>query len=347
MSLPAPDRDLLDRDGRALMHAGRTTQRGLLRHRFLLLASVVVLLTACSSGEGPRATGSSTTGSATASTDAGAERHGPVDIGDGREIYLECHGTGSPTVVLVSGLGDNAEIWSTAADQANPKPTVYGDVAKFTRVCAYDRPGTSGSRSTAVAQPTSAQTSADDLEKVLTASGETAPFVFVGHSYGGPIIRVFASDHPTQVSGLVLVDALSEDLQAGLTREEQALFEDLNAPPPRPGAEFFELNTVVTELRQSPPVPDVPVTVLTADIPQLTPQLLASGQLPPGVDQEFADALWVAQMAAQSELPAKFQRAVHITNTRSDHYIQLGNPQLVIDSILEVVDNVPSTERSR
>jgi pimeloyl-ACP methyl ester carboxylesterase len=347
MPLPARDQELLDRDRRALAGSGRMTHNGLLRHWFLLFASVVVLLTACSSGDGPRPTGSSPTGSATASADAGADRAGPVDIGDGREIYLECHGTGSPTVVLVSGLGDSAEIWSTAPDQANPKPTVYGDVAKFTRVCAYDRPGTSGSRSTAVAQPTSAQSSADDLEKVLTASGETAPFVLVGHSYGGPIIRLFASDHPTQVGGLVLVDALSEDLQAGLTPEEQTLFEDLNAPPPQPGAEFFDLNTVVTQLRQSPPVPDVPVTVLTADIPQLTPQLLASGQLPPGVDQEFADALWAAQMAAQNELPAKFQRAVHITNTRSNHYIQLGNPQLVIDSILEMVDDVRSTERSR
>lgn len=309
-------------------------------YRLLLLASVVVLLSACSSADGPLPTGFSPTGSATA---AGADRSGPVDIGDGREIYLECHGSGSPTVVLVSGLGDSAEIWNLPPDQANPKPTVYGDVATFTRVCAYDRPGTNGSRSTAVAQPTSAQTSADDLEKLLTASGEAAPFVLVGHSYGGPIIRLFASEHPTQAGALVLVDALSEDLQAGLTPEEQALFEDLNAPPAEPGAEFFDFNTVVAELRQSAPVPDVPVTVLTADIPQLTPELLASGQLPPGVDQKFADSLWAAQMAAQKNLPGKFQHSVHVTNTRSDHYIQRGNPRLVIDSIREIVDH----ERSR
>ncbi|WP_307038733.1 alpha/beta fold hydrolase [Agromyces ramosus] len=250
-------------------------------------------------------------------------------------------------MVLVSGLGDTAEIWSTRADPANAQPTVYDDVAEFTRVCAYDRPGTGGSRSTAVAQPTSAQTSAGDLEKLLTASGETGPFVLVGHSYGGPIIRVFAGDHPTQASGLVLVDALSEDLQAGLTGEQQAIFEDLNAPPPQPDAEFFDLDTVVTELRESPHVPDVPVTVLTADIPQLTPELLASGQLPAGVDRVFADALWAAQMAAQKALPGKFQRAVHITDTGSDHYIQVGNPRLVIDSIAEIVDEVRGAERRR
>lgn len=339
--LLASAQDLLDRrEGRALTRAGRMTQRRLPAHRYLLIASVVVLLTACSTADGPRETGSSP-------TDSAADRSGPIDVGDGREIYLKCHGSGSPTVVLVSGLGDSAETWSRTADQGNPQPTVYDDVAEFTRVCAYDRPGTGGSRSTAVAQPTSAQTSADDLEKVLTASGETGPFVLAGHSYGGPIIRLFASDHPTQASGLVLVDALSEDLQAGLTAEEQAVFEDLNAPPPQPGAEFFDLNTVVTELRESPPVPDVPVIVLTADTPQLTPEVLASGQLPPGVDQVFADALWAAQMAAQHELPGKFQRAVHITDTGSDHYIQLGNPRLVIDSIAEVVDEVRGAERRR
>ena len=166
----------------------------------------------------------------------------------------------------------------------------------------------------------------------------------MGHSYGGPIIRLFASDHPDLVGGLVLVDALSEDLEVGLTPEQKVVFEQLNAPPPRSGAEFFDLTTVVTELRQAPPSPDVPVTVLTADTPQLTPEVVASGGLPPGVDQEFADALWAAQIAAQNKLPAKFPHAVHITDTRSDHYIQLGNPQLVIDSIREVVDAAQRAE---
>ena len=78
--------------------------------------------------------------------------------------------------------------------------------------------------------------------------------------------------------------------------------------------------------------------MLTADRPQLTAGVLAAGQLPAGVDQEFADALWAAQLAAQDELAKKFPGAEHITDTNSTHYIHLDNPQLVTDSIRQVVD---------
>ena len=306
-----------------------------LSHLLILGASAIVaVLTACTPVDGT---------SPTISPDAAADRAGTVDVGDGRELYLECHGTGSPTVILVSGLGDSAEVWSTRLDEAvTETPTVYEDVADLTRVCAYDRPGTGGSRSTEVDQPTSAQTSADDLHELVIASGEQGPFVLAGHSYGGPIIRLFASDHPDEVAGLVLVDALSEDLPSGLTVEQQTVFERLNTPT-RAGAEFFDFATLVSQLQDSAPVRDVPVIVLTADTPQLTPEAVASGQLPADVDQEFADALWAAQLSAQDLLPAKFVDAVHVTDTHSDHYIQLGNPQLVIDSIRDMVQEVRGT----
>lgn len=312
--------------------------------RWALLASAGLFLAACSAGEGDASTAPSSTGGA-ATRAAQADRAGLVDIGDGREIYLTCAGTGTPTVMLVSGLGNSAEVWRTSPKEAgyaasanSEAATVFDGVAAFTRVCAYDRPGTSDSRSTEVPQPTSARTSADDLDALLVASDEAGPLVLVGHSYGGPIIRMFAAAHPDRVDGMVLVDALSEDLATGLTAEQHALFQALNAPPPGSDAETFDTTTVFAELRSSPPAPVVPVAVLTADTPQLTPEVLASGQLPPGVDQGFADALWAAQMAAQQELAGKFPGAVHTTATASDHYIQFGNPQLVVDSIRGVVD---------
>ena len=321
------------------------------RSIFLIGSAVAVLISACSGTSGHDATSTGPASpTATTSLRSQPDRAGPVDIGSGRAIYLECQGTGSPTVVLVSGFGDNAEVWNTSPTEGSSTAsavtspvraepvTVFRGVGEFARVCAYDRPGTSDSRSTEVPQPTSAQTSADDLAKLLGAAGEAEPYILVGHSYGGPIVRIFAGEHPDEVGGLVLVDGLSEDLEDGLTADQTAIFHTLNTPPPRPGAETVDFTAVATQVRQATAAPDVPVTVLTADNPQLTPEALASGQLPPGVDQTFADALWAAQLAAQNSMAAKFPGAVHITDTHSDHYIQLGNPQLVIDSIHDVVD---------
>jgi pimeloyl-ACP methyl ester carboxylesterase len=271
-----------------------------------------------------------------------ADFSGLVDIGGGRKMYMECQGKGSPTVVLVSGLGNAADVWSATSDPKNERP-VFDEVAKFTRVCAYDRPGTrrtddTPSPSTPVEQPTSAKVAAADLDALLRASGEPGPYVLAGHSYGGPIIRLYAGAHPAEVDGLVLVDALSEDLSNGLTPKQEALFEKINTPPPGIRAESLDESATFRQLRESPPAPMVPTVVLTADRPQLTKEVLAQGQLPEGVDQEFADALWAAQLAAQEKLAKKFPGAEHITDTNSTHYIQLDNPQLVTDSIRQVVD---------
>ncbi len=277
-----------------------------------------------------------------------ADFSGLVDIGGGRKMYMKCRGTGSPTVVLVSGLGNAADVWSVTSDPKNERP-VFAEVAKFTRVCAYDRPGTTRvtdddkpSPSTPVEQPTSAKPAAADLDALLRASGEPGPYVLVGHSFGGDIVRLYAGSHPAEVGGLVLVDALSEDLPNGLTPRQQALFEELNTPPPGTHREDLDTSATFKQLRESPPGPPVPTVVLTADRPQLTREVLAKGQakgqLPAGVDQEFADALWAAQLAAQDKLAKKFPGAEHITDTDSTHYIQLENPQLVSDSIRQVVE---------
>jgi pimeloyl-ACP methyl ester carboxylesterase len=267
-----------------------------------------------------------------------ADFSGLVKIGGGRKIYMRCRGTGSPTVVLVSGLGSAADVWSVTADPKNER-AVFAEVAGFTRVCAYDRPGTLRqgdklSPSTPVRQPTSAKPAAADLDALLGASGEPAPYVLVGHSFGGPIIRLYAGFHPAEVGGLVLVDALSEDLPDGLSPKQEALNEELNTPPPGSHREDLDESATFKQLRESPPAPTVPTVVLTAD----RPQALAKEQLPPGVDQQFINDLWASQLAAQEKLAKKFPGAEHITDTNSTHYIQVYNPQLVSDSIRSVVD---------
>jgi len=270
-----------------------------------------------------------------------------VDIGGGRKIYMECRGSGSPTVVLISGKGNGADIWSVRNPE-KPGPIVFPDVAKFTRVCAYDRPGTTGaltsepSRSDPVAEPVTAADAVSDLHALLTASKEAGPFVLAGHSIGGLISRLYASTYPADVSGLVLIDAFSEDLYNGLTFEQQAAFEKLNQLPERyDNVRSFE------QVRAAPRVRAMPVIVLTADQPQITAKGIASGQFPPEVTANFAEALWSAQIKAQASLARLFPNAKHITNMNSTHYIHINQPQLVIDSIREVVDAVrnPSSWR--
>ena len=107
-----------------------------------------------------------------------------IEIGGGRMMYIECQGSGSPTVVLMSGAGAASDLWH-AADQKGP--TVYDDIQKTTRVCAYDRPGAPHldqtlSRSDPVPQPTSAQDGVDDLVALLKAAPVPGPYVLVAHS---------------------------------------------------------------------------------------------------------------------------------------------------------------------
>jgi pimeloyl-ACP methyl ester carboxylesterase len=270
---------------------------------------------------------------------------GLVDIGDRRKIYLECSGKGSPTVVLISGKGNRADTWSTPSPDV-PGPTVFATIATLTRVCAYDRPGTVGlasepSRSDPVPLPVTAAAGAADLQALLTAAKVPGPYVLVGHSMGGLIARLVASEHGDEVAGLVLEDSLSEDLYSGLTADQRAVFEKLNGAP-----ENYDNVKTFEEVRASPPVRPMPVVVLTAGRPQLTPEAVASGQLPPQVTQAFADALWAAQMQAQDHLAALFSSGRHIMVANSTHYIHVDQPQVVIDAIRDVVDAVRAGKAS-
>jgi len=175
--------------------------------------------------------------------------------------------------------------------------------------------------------------------------------VLVGHSLGGPIVRIYAGEHPKQVAGLVFDDALSEDLGDGLTPAQLESFEQLNDPAsqgrPEGSEQTLYTNAVVPQLRDARPAPDVPVIVLTADQWPFTAEVIASGHasggIPAFVTQELTDALWASQFAAQDKFAARFPRAKHVTETNASHYIHLDNPRLVIDSIRDVVEQVRSS----
>jgi len=121
-----------------------------------------------------------------------------VDV-NGYKMHLYCLGDGSPTVILESGLGDNWLSWYK----------VQPAVAKFTRVCSYDRAGVGWSD--AQPEPPHSRNIALHLHSLLNNAGVKPPYVMAGHSLGGIHIRVYQNMYPSDVVGMVLVDSSHPD----------------------------------------------------------------------------------------------------------------------------------------
>jgi pimeloyl-ACP methyl ester carboxylesterase len=276
---------------------------------------------------------------------------GLVDIGGGRKLYLSCRGKGSPTVVLVGGLRASADDWM---ETLTGKPNVFSAVAAFTRVCAYDRPGTpvgdQPSRSDPVAQPTTAADAVADLHALIATASIETPAVLVGHSYGGLITQLFAGTYPDEVSGMVLLDALSEGLRQAETQQEWAIQRELingdtkEGVRPYPALEQLDVDRSFDQLLAAAPIKPMPLIVLSADRPwgPQVPALIAKAELPPDIPKDFGYVTDKAQKEAQAKLAALVPGAKHITETHSGHEIHKDQPQLVTDSIREVVEAVRS-----
>jgi len=147
-----------------------------------------------------------------------------VDVG-GHRLYVHCTGSGSPTVVLVSGLAETSTYWGGWIAPA---------LAKNTTVCAYDRAGQGWSDPPASPQDGAAV--ASDLHTLLDRAQIPGPYVLVGHSTGGAYIRVFAARYPDQVAGMVFLDSQPNEAltglpdfpsQYGILRRASALFPSL------------------------------------------------------------------------------------------------------------------------
>lgn len=121
-----------------------------------------------------------------------------VDVG-GYKMHIHCTGQGSPTVILDAGLGDFSETWG----QVQP------EVAKTTRVCSYDRSGYGWSDPSP--HPRTASGMADELHTLLVNAEIQGPYVLVGHSLGGLIVRIYTHSYPDEVVGMVLVDSTHEE----------------------------------------------------------------------------------------------------------------------------------------
>ncbi len=264
-----------------------------------------------------------------------------VDIGidNGRRMYMQCTGRGSPTVLLISGGATAADLWDSPL---SPSPTVYATIARTNRVCAYDRPGATrvraeggNSRSDPVAQPVSTAVSMRDLHALLQAAGETEPFVVVAHSYGGLIARLYTSTYPEQVLGMVLLDILSPEFREAMPPALWPVWITWNTTPPEvlqdyPEIERVDFDKALDEVVANRVIKPMPLAVLTSDAPFPPP---TQPGIPPDMNVVSREVQDVSQRRVAQLVPG----AKHVTQTDSGHNIMLDNPVLVSDSILEVL----------
>jgi pimeloyl-ACP methyl ester carboxylesterase len=129
-----------------------------------------------------------------------------VDVGS-HKMHLYCEGTGTPAIVLDAGLGGASPVWGL----------VQTELARTTKVCSFDRAGMGWSEMGP--SPRTPQQNANELYRLLEAGDVTGPYILVGHSLAGKNDRLLAAAHPETVAGMVLVDARSEQLDIGASKE--------------------------------------------------------------------------------------------------------------------------------
>jgi pimeloyl-ACP methyl ester carboxylesterase len=271
---------------------------------------------------------------------------GLVDIGDGRSLYLNCQGEGSPTVFVIPGKGSYADAWNAAIppgdpirsspydliEQAKPGPSPTSAqplVAKTTRVCTYDRPNTrpeGSDRSTPVAQPHTVQSDVDDVVNLIAAARLPTPMVFVAHSYGGLVLDLLAREHPELVSGMVFTEPTSEFLLS-LGRPDQNATFDADGQTVEPGEEAILAKDAFDRIAAAPPLPRVPAIVLSAD------KFPAPSALKP-------DNYTQAQVHQANDLLAAALGTTNVIVPGTGHNQMLYQPQAIADQIVTIVDDV-------
>lgn len=260
----------------------------------------------------------------------GCRRGQLIDVG-GYRLSVHVKGNGSPTVVLESGAGGGHESWVKVQDR----------VAQFTTVCSYDRAGLGWSDSAPV--PRTFQNSMQDLHSLLEQLGLPAPYVLVGHSAGGSVVHLYADRYPAAVAGLVLVDSAHPE---HTTRLLSALPPESSDEPPSVREYRKSLNSPAflvewddaaacfEEIRGCKSLGDLPLTVITA----------VRAANPLGLPVEVValrDRTW---QDMQKDLVRLSSCATQQFAEQSGHFVQYDQPELVIDTIREMVETIRQRE---
>jgi pimeloyl-ACP methyl ester carboxylesterase len=249
----------------------------------------------------------------------------PIDelVGaEGQRHHIRCTGSGTTTVLLIAGFEEGAENWNK----------IEPAIAATARVCSHDRPGTGTSD-----PPTSASTfasQATDLHALLTAIGEPGPYVVVGHSFGGAEAVTFASQYPTEVTGLVLIDASPVAWPAALCAVADDGTETASTlrsfctslSDPMGNIEHLDVLAAFTEAAGIDSLGSLPMSVITAVDRQF-----------PGLGAVELAHLTTAWDQGQQQWLG-LSSAAHLLSVQdTSHHIQLDQPDAVINEITQLL----------
>ena len=261
-----------------------------------------------------------------------------INIGN-HSLHLNCQGSGSPTVILESGLGGNSLDWAR----------VLPGVSKFTRVCAYDRAGYGWSEMGPM--PRTSLLIANELHRLLKTAKVEAPYVLVGHSFGGYSVRLFASHYPKETAALVLVDASHEQQFRYLRKVDRSrraagwevAAAGLSIPDNLPenvretAKQLADSNKAVRALQSETRYFQVSAdqTLWHAKTVNIPVTVLSRGQRvwPHDKRGDRMEATWEW---LQNDLFIRLG-SLHRIATDSGHYIHLDEPEVVINSIDQLV----------
>ncbi|PKI16415.1 alpha/beta fold hydrolase [Colwellia sp. 12G3] len=245
-------------------------------------------------------------------------------------LHMMSLGEGEFTVIFESGFGNDLSHWRLIAPQISTKA----------KVVIYSRAGYG--KSDPIDNARTLVESTNELQQLISQANLKPPFIFVGHSYGSHIIRTYAAQNPAKVAGLVFVDPANEKLMQRLKQLDKEKTESFlkiyeKMVPKKLQAESKILMAIDEKgaLPDFGPLPNVPAVILTSMV-QEYPQFIIHS---PEGKQIWRDL--------HTQLFNQFSNASHIVTTNSGHNIALNEPELVIESINDVIKKATSISKNK
>lgn len=236
-------------------------------------------------------------------------------------VQMSNLGAGPYTVIFESGFGRDLNVWRDVAPQ----------VASANKVVTYSRAG-HGRSEPRPGTPTLASRT-DELEQLIASASLKPPFILVGHSYGGFLIRNYAARHPAQIAGMVFVDPSDEHQNTELRKLDAAAVDNdtrlmVQYMPAKLQPELAQVQAILDsgKLSLAGPLPDVPVVVLTSVQRRAQPQLF--------LETPAAVEVW---RDLHARFFRSFKRGSHVVTPDSGHNIHQDQPELVVAAIAEVI----------